>query len=396
MNKRILFLTILCLILTGCWDRNELNELAITMALGIDKVDDEYVVSAQTVIPGEVSSMKGGPGESPVTLFQAKGATVNDAIRNLAKLSPRTGYFGHLQIVVIGETLAQEGISNTLDYLSRYFEIRSDFYLLIAKETEAGKILNVQTVLERIPANTIFNILHTSQHRMSNTSAVTLARLIVDLEREGKEGVITGIYIMGDEESGSSKQNVESITPTTQLKMDGIAVFKEDKLVGWLTDEEGIAYNIITNQVKNTLGTLSCPEGGKVTINVDKLTSKLKNTIVDGKPEIKIDIQIFGNIGEIDCEIDVTKKETVKMLEKTYEEQVEKNVNETIQVVQDDFQSDIFGFGAAIHQSNPKEWKKIKSQWGTEFSEIKTTVKVKVNIRHFGTVNNPIKENIKD
>ena len=396
MNKRILFLTILCLILTGCWDRNELNELAITMALGIDKVDDEYLVSAQTVVPGEVSSMKGGPGESPVTLFQAKGATVNDAIRNLAKLSPRTGYFGHLQIVVIGETLAQEGISNTLDYLSRYFEIRSDFYLLIAKETEAGKILNVQTVLERIPANTIFNILHTSQHRMSNTSAVTLAKLIVDLEREGKEGVITGIYIMGDEESGSSKQNVESITPTAQLKMDGIAVFKEDKLVGWLTDEEGIAYNIITNQVKNTLGTLSCPEGGKVNINVDKLTSKLKNTIVDGKPEIKIDIQISGNIGEIDCEIDVTKEETVKMLEKTYEEQVEKNVNETIQVVQDDFQSDIFGFGAAIHQSNPKEWKKIKSQWGTEFSEIKTTVKVKVNIRHFGTVNNPIQENIKD
>ena len=178
--------------------------------------------------------------------------------------------------------------------------------------------------------------------------------------------------------------------------MDGIAVFKEDKLVGWLTDEEGIAYNIITNQVKNTLGTLSCPEGGKVNIHVDKLTSKLKSTIDDGKPKIKIDIQISGNIGEIDCEIDITKEETVKMLEKIYEEQVEKNVNETIQVVQDDFQSDIFGFGAAIHQRNPKEWKKIQSQWDTEFSEIKTTVKAKVNIRHFGTVNNPIQENIKD
>ena len=396
MKKRILFLIILCLFLTGCWDKSELNELAITMALGIDKVDDEFLVSAQTVVPGEVSSMKGGPGQSPVTLFQAKGDTVNAAIRNLAKVSPRTGYFGHLQIVVISETLAQEGISNILDFVSRYFEIRSDFYLLIAKETEAEKVLNVQTVLERIPANTIFNILHTSEHRLSNTRAMTLANLIVDLEREGKEGVITGIYIMGDEESGSSKQNVESITPTAQLKMDGIAVFKEDKLLGWLTDEEGKAYNIITDKVKNTLGTLSCPEGGKVNVHVDSLTSKLKNTIVDGKPEIEIDIQISGNIGEIDCEIDVTKEETIKMLEKTYEEQVEKNVHETIQVVQDDFQSDIFGFGAAINQSNPKEWEKIKSQWDTEFSEIKTTVKAKMNIRHFGTVNNPIQENIKD
>ncbi|WP_111440867.1 Ger(x)C family spore germination protein [Psychrobacillus insolitus] len=396
MKKRILSLIILCLFLTGCWDKKELNELAITMALGVDKIDDEYLVSAQVVVPGEVSSMKGGAGQSPVTLFQAKGATMNDAIRNLALVSPRTGYFGHLQIVVIGESMAQEGIASILDYLSRYYEIRSDFYLLVAKETAAEKVLNIQTVLERIPANNIFNILHTSEHRLSNTRAVTLANLIVDLEREGKEGVLTGIYIIGDEESGSSKQNVESITPTAQLKLDGIAVFKEDKLVGWLTDEEGKAYNIITDKVKNTLGTLSCPEGGKVNVHVDSLTSKLKNTIVDGKPEIEIDIQISGNIGEIDCEIDVTKEETIKMLEKTYEEQVEKNVNETIQVVQNDFQSDIFGFGAAIHQSNPKEWKKIKNQWDTEFSEIKVTVKAKVNIRHFGTVNNPIQENIKD
>ena len=84
MKKRILSLIILCLFLTGCWDKKELNELAITMALGVDKIDDEYLVSAQVVVPGEVSSMKGGAGQSPVTLFQAKGATMNDAIRNLA------------------------------------------------------------------------------------------------------------------------------------------------------------------------------------------------------------------------------------------------------------------------------------------------------------------------
>ena len=137
MKKRILSLIILCLFLTGCWDKKELNELAITMALGVDKIDDEYLVSAQVVVPGEVSSMKGGAGQSPVTLFQAKGATMNDAIRNLALVSPRTGYFGHLQIVVIGESMAQEGIASILDYLSRYYEIRSDFYLLVAKETDS-------------------------------------------------------------------------------------------------------------------------------------------------------------------------------------------------------------------------------------------------------------------
>ena len=52
--------------------KKELNELAIKMALGVDKVVDEYLVSAQVVVPGEHRQMKGGTDRSPVTLFQAK------------------------------------------------------------------------------------------------------------------------------------------------------------------------------------------------------------------------------------------------------------------------------------------------------------------------------------
>ena len=42
MKKCMFVLLILSLFLTGCWDRRELNELGITMALGIDKVEDAY------------------------------------------------------------------------------------------------------------------------------------------------------------------------------------------------------------------------------------------------------------------------------------------------------------------------------------------------------------------
>jgi spore germination protein KC len=72
MKKHIFVLLILSLILTGCWDRRELNEIAITLALGIDKVDDKFQLTAQVVVPSEVS-MKQSSGRSPVTLFQADG-----------------------------------------------------------------------------------------------------------------------------------------------------------------------------------------------------------------------------------------------------------------------------------------------------------------------------------
>lgn len=46
----ICFLLILPLLLSGCWSKRELNELAIVVALGVDKVDDEYELSIQVVI----------------------------------------------------------------------------------------------------------------------------------------------------------------------------------------------------------------------------------------------------------------------------------------------------------------------------------------------------------
>lgn len=60
--------------------------------------------------------MKGGMGSSPVTLYEASGKSVNEAIRKLTQVSPRIIYLGHLRVVVISEELAKEGIATTVDF----------------------------------------------------------------------------------------------------------------------------------------------------------------------------------------------------------------------------------------------------------------------------------------
>ncbi|MBH9787576.1 Ger(x)C family spore germination protein, partial [Clostridioides difficile] len=45
----ICLLCILTLLLSGCWSKRELNELAIVVALGIDKIDEEYEITVQIV-----------------------------------------------------------------------------------------------------------------------------------------------------------------------------------------------------------------------------------------------------------------------------------------------------------------------------------------------------------
>ncbi|MEK3953561.1 Ger(x)C family spore germination protein [Psychrobacillus sp. FSL K6-1464] len=377
------------LLLTGCWDKREINDLAIATAISIDKKDDEYHVSAQVVLPTELS-MKGGMGSSPVTLYEASGKSVNEAIRKLTQVSPRIIYLGHLRVVVISEELAKEGIATTVDFLSRGWELRSDFYMIVSKGRDAKEILNVQTSLEQIPSNELYNILHTSEANYSSTVAVNFFELKTNLERDGKEGVLTGVEILGDPKKGSSKQNVEMIIPDAKIKFKELAVFKKDKLVGWLDEQESRGFNEATNQVKRTIGLVTCPDGGEVSIHTKKYNSKIKSKTMSNNPEIEIKVNIVANLGEVSCDIDLTKEKTIEMLQKEYEKVVKNDIQETIKVVQQKYQSDIFGFGAAIYKSNPQQWKKVKANWDEIFAELPVSVEVKVQISHFGSVLNPI------
>lgn len=392
MVRRIVHLIgiiFISLLLSGCWDKREINDLAIATAISIDKKDDEYHVSAQVVLPSELS-MKGGMGSSPVTLYEASGKSVNEAIRKLTQVSPRIIYLGHLRVVVISEELAKEGIATTVDFLSRGWELRSDFYMIVSKGRDAKEILNVQTSLEQIPSNELYNILHTSEANYSSTVAVNFFELKTNLERDGKEGVLTGVEILGDPKKGSSKQNVEMIIPDAKIKFKELAVFKKDKLVGWLDEQESRGFNEATNQVKSTIGLVSCPDGGEVSIHTKKYNSKIKSKTTSNNPEIEIKVNIVANLGEVSCDIDLTKEKTIEMLQKEYEKVVKNDIQETIKVVQQKYQSDIFGFGAAIYKSNPQQWKKVKDNWDEIFAELPVSVEVKVQISHFGSVLNPI------
>ncbi|MFJ5564006.1 Ger(x)C family spore germination protein [Lysinibacillus xylanilyticus] len=387
MKKCMFVLLILSPILTGCWDKRELNELGIMLAIGIDKVEDEYRVTAQVVVPSEVST-KTSTGRSPVILYQEKGGTVYEALQKITKESPREIYTGHLRMLVLGEDLAEEGIAKSIELLSRYWELRSDFYVAIAKDMTAEELLNVRTTIENLPANEMFNTLKTPEATSTSTNGFTLDELIANLTSDGREAVLTGILVKGELEMGSNKQNVESITPAAQIKYDDLAVFKKDKLVGWLTERDSRGYNAILNKVHNSVTAISCPKGGKATLEIIQSDSKIKGKIKKGKPEVDVNIKVKGNVEEVECQINLNNQETIVELEKNTEKQLEKTINLTIETAQKQYKSDIFGFGEAIHRSNPKEWKKIKEQWDEEFSEMTANVKVDVKLVHTGTEGN--------
>ncbi|WAA12709.1 Ger(x)C family spore germination protein [Fervidibacillus halotolerans] len=394
----ILFLLVIT-VLTGCWSRRELNDLAIVVAIGIDQAENgQYLVSAQVVNPAEIASQSGsGAGTinySPITTYQAKADTIVEALRKITTVSPRKIYVSHIRMLVIGEEVAKNGIANVLDFFSRDHEFRTDFFITVTKDTTAEKVLSVYTELEKIPANKLFNSLEMSERYWAPTRGVFLDELLSDLILEGKEPVLTAITITGDYETGEEETNVQEIIQDAQLKYENIGVFKKDKLVGWLNTEESKGFNYITGTVNNTVGHMSCPDGGKFSKEQIVAKSKITPKIVNGKPEIFVHIWTESNIAEVNCQIDLSKMETIKQLEKLASGEIEKHANLAIEKAQKEFQSDIFGFGDLIYRKNPKTWKKLKDHWDEAFSAMPVHVKVDVHIRRFGTIENSFLEEL--
>ncbi|MWC28078.1 Ger(x)C family spore germination protein [Paenibacillus sp. MMS18-CY102] len=377
----------LILMLNGCWSSTELNDLAISMGIAVDEEKDgQLLVSIQVVDAGEVSATKGTLGRSPVVLYQAKGKTVSEAIQRMSTTSSRSIYNSHLRILVISEALARNGINDVLDYISRDRQFRTDFSVIIAKGGRAEDTLKILTPIEQIPAVQLFRSLANSQKEWAPTVVINFDDLIQMMVSGGRQPVAPGIVVIGDADKGSKRSNITTSTPNNRLKYVGLAVFKEDQLIGWLNETESRAFNFIRGNVINSISNLTCDDGKNISLEVQRTQSNMKTKLLKDKLSLSATLKVEANVAEVACQIQLTKEEEIMKLEKKTEKYLSNIMSNTLKRVQTEFKSDIFGFGNEVHRHYPDYWKKLNGEWNAQFAQTPVTVQVDVKIRQLGTV----------
>lgn len=385
------------LVLTGCWNRREMNDLLIAAGMGVDKVDEGYLVTIQVIDPGEITAKK-GRGHTPVTVYSETGETVFAALRKMTTVAARKIYFSHLRMFVIGEeTARKDGIANVTEFLYRDHELRADYYIAVARNSTAKEVLEGLTPIENIPAHKLFTSLDMSSHFYAGTETCKIDDLVSDLVTEGKSPAITGIRYIGDKDKADKKENLDVTDPYAQLKYEGIAVFRRDKLVGWLDEDESKGYNYISGKSKGTVKAISCPEeDGELSVELIRTNSNLHVSHKDQSPEINIKIEAEGNVGEFQCRrSDLTNLKTLKELEDLAAEAIVNKVQKAIDKVTL-LKTDFIGFGMHINRVSPSTWEKYKEGWGDRFSSIPVTVKASVKLRNTGKTDGSFLEKIKE
>jgi len=380
----ILLLSVL-LLLGGCWNKRELNELAIVTAVGVDKSDELFEISVQIVSPSQVASNKASGIQVPVFTYHAKGKSLFDAIRKLTALTPRKPYYAHAQIIIIGEEMAEEGMNSILDLFQRDPEGRSDFNFIISHDSTAQEILSVLTPLEDVPASKMFKSLKVSEAVLGTTESVILDDLIQSLGSIDHSAVLPSIHIHGDADAGDFSSNIEKIDSPAQLKYGGLAIFKNYKLIGYLTEQESRDYNFLNNNIKSTFEIIACPEEGKISTEIINSSTKMTGHFQNDVPSISIKLDIEQNVAEVSCSLDLTKSKTIDALNKETSRQIKERLERTLQTIQQTYQADLLKFSNVLHREDYQAWNRIKKNWQTLYPNLEVQIEVDVHTKGVGT-----------
>lgn len=401
MRRKVIGCVLLMISLTaiaGCWSRNELNELAVVMALGIDLDKEGYAVSAQVLNSGQAGTLTGGSsGGLPIVTYRATGKTIPEALQHMLSITPRTLYLAHIRVLVFGEEFARSGVGDALDFITRNHELRTDFFLIVAKHSEAYTVLDVITPVEQIPANSLYDSILVAHKKWAGTGKVTLQQFIVELERGGSNPVMSGVQLDGDSPVRGSLKNVQNAIPGSLLKQAGIAVFKKDRLVGWLNEGSSKTVNYVLNEVNSTEGSITCPDGGIVGFIITRSKSRISVAINEQqKPEFLIRLKAEANLTVLQSKLDLSKTSSIQELEQRIEDKFNKLMAENIKLVQEQYDSDIFGFGEALHRQHPKFWHVYREHWEESFPTVKIDVRSDVSIRQIGSVVQPLQKEMEE
>ncbi|KJJ42573.1 spore gernimation protein [Bacillus subtilis] len=350
-------LLLFCMLLAGCWDRTEINDIAFVVSSAIDKKKDQYRVALQIPLVGQLGGQTGGGGGTAGSktwyVDSASGTTIKEANNKLQTSLSRTINTSHRRTVVIGEEMARDGVAPVFDILTRNPQNRLTALILVSRG-EARDILNTDVQLEQFPAEMIRELAI-----MATNRPVFLSRFMSDLLEKGSDAYAPVITASKTKPGGKGKGK-------SNLKIDGLAIFKKDKLVDIFKDEHMTAALILLNQARQPEFILDLPnQMGKASIQLQKSNASFHTAEKNGKLSVTIEIRAKGIIMENQSTYETRENDQFYIIQKALNRAIKKDMVSTVHRLQKrkadpaGFQDRMIRSMAITKNMRNKEWDEV-------------------------------------
>ncbi len=375
----LLFSIITLLILSSCSYSTELSSLALATAIAIDKSGDEIEVSALILNHSAISGNAGS--EQSTILLSSTGESIVDALSKFKMKLQRELFLDHVNLLLIDENLAKDGINTYLDYFMRADDTRSKVNLAIAKEVSAKEVLSIILPIEFNSNTKGINTIKEISTKTGLTTDVRAIDFIQNFNISGKENVIPTITVTGNVSNGSTNSNLESSAIETYPEYIGLSVFKEDILLDYLDESEAVNYNFLIDEISSAYLTVPCSDENNFDIKINKSKSNMQVSSKSSRIVAYIDLDIEAEVINIGCK-DIPQSFTdIKKFEIQAKKFLQENLEDTANRIQTVLKSDVLGIGEYIYRNEYKKWITIKDDWDELFSDVEIMISTNLVIK---------------
>lgn len=399
MRRIIIPAVMIILFSTGCKDGTllpkgiEITDLEMVRIIALDrgKAPDAVKVSimARGQEGGNAESGGDGKGEGQrskleAIILTAEGKSVLDTVRNFQTYTDKQMFLGHIDFYLIGEEAARENLSKYVDFISRDDEVRLNSTIFIV-EGPAGKILEISNASDYFLPERLKNL---SQNisLLSISSKMKLLDLIGRLDENGTFGI--AVPCIRQTVFEKQQENGE-IGLKNEFTLDGYAIIKDLKLVGFIHCPVSRGYNFICNKVFSGTIDLSDPEGNTVTTEIlgsrTSIVPRIKGNRLVG---VDIRTQFETNIDEVHSTEDIFREDTLRFLERQQSDRIKDEMEKCVEAAKE-YKTDFIGIGEKVNLRHPILWKGLKEQWPLIFADLPVTVEVESRIDRSYNIREP-------
>lgn len=397
--RLLLCLPLLSVLLSGCWDDRELNELGITSGSAYDWEDNQWKATYQVINPSSGASGMGGSGggstsSPPFLTFTVKGRTIMEAIERTNLTSTREMFFSHSRITVIGESLARHGINQLIDMFLRKQDARETVFVFIS-QGDAGMILDQLMQMTKNQGAGIQLMIEQESRLLSYYPGTRLYELAMALSSESKSAVLPEILLTGSRTMDETSETAVTDLPS-RLALGRLGVIKGDTFAGWLSQKQAFGLSFLTDNIDSA--TIAFPSRPATS---DKLDASfiLQNSATTVHPVwdkdhyvMEVNVKGSGVLTELGSVMDLNDRKAISEMEASLEQRVLELMNNAWAEVKR-LGADVTGFAVRVHRSDPKRWKQIEKEksWDSVFQEIELRPQVSIEIERTGLSNKSFK-----
>jgi Ger(x)C family germination protein len=379
------------MLLTGCWDKIEIDQKIFVSTIGIDagkdidkekeqlkniKPDEPFQERIETKKLGitygfpDISEM--GPGKSGTAkdkFVQIDASSIEDADVKASAKSSRSIHFGHTKLLIISSAILErpDTFKEIVDYLSRNPNLNKMMNVVVAEGKADDFIKYVPNTEKNI--ETFISGLMESSKKNATILPVTVNEMLILLDENGNALV--------------PKLSMEKDKGKNEVVLSGLAVIKDYALKGFLTPVEVSDVQLLRGKLK----------GGKKVIylnkhpldySIDSVEREIKLSGDKNKLQFNINIELEGQIKGHYIDEQISSKDKLSEIEKDLGISITQECNIIAKMLQREFAVDPIGLREYVEKYRPSIWNQVKNNWEEVYKNSNIVTNVEVKARRIG------------